>query len=307
MAGNSEVPLTELATAATEVAEGDYESAKKIFNFTRPGLHTAEFQAVAEAFGLMTVKVEAREFRLERALDEIQRKNSALEEASRTRAEFGTISSFIIIVLCLYAMALSFMQQVVKVDLDMRKASVESISFGFLLIEIVMAAAFVSRHKPRPSDFGWTMRNWKHSVIESLGYSAAAILFMIFLKWLLVRYTPRYLGQPVLDWGYWGGWFTVISYLFVAPAQELVARGFLQNSIEKFLLGKNRTLLAILLTSAQFGVVHLHFSFTTGIIAMACGFYFGGIFARQRTLIGVSLSHYIVGTLAFGPLRLLGY
>jgi len=123
-----EVPLAELASAASEVAEGDYSSARRIFEFTRPGPYPPQIQEVAEAFGMMAVKVEAREFRLERALAEIRRQNETIEEASRVRAEFGTMASFIVIVLSLYTMALSFMQNVVKLDINLR-ASASVFSF----------------------------------------------------------------------------------------------------------------------------------------------------------------------------------
>jgi len=162
------------------------------------------------------------------------------------------------------------------------------------------------KHRPRPADYGWTLGNWRRSISESLGITALTLVAMVGLKAMLIRYTAHFRGAPLIEWGYWGGWATVISYFFVAPAQELLGRGFLQNSIEKFLTGRHRTLLAIVLTAVQFGVVHLHFSFATGALAMASGILFGAMFARQRTLLGVSMSHFLLGTLAFGPLRLLG-
>lgn len=307
MRSRMEVSLAQLAAAAGEVAEGNFESAKKIFEFTRPGSSEPEIEAVAEAFGMMAVKVEAREFRIDRALAEIIRKNAQLEEASQIRAEFGTMASFIIIVLSLYTMSLSFMQNVVGMNLSLRRLSVEAISFGFLLLQIGLVVFFVMKHKPRPADYGWTLANWRSCLSESLLVTAGAFAVMIGFKALLVRYTAEFRNQPILDWTYWGGgWATVVAYSFVAPAQEMIGRGFLQNSIEKFLTGRKRTLIAVALTSALFGVVHLHFSFATGIATMAAGLIFGALYARQRALLGVSISHFVLGILAFGPLRLLG-
>ena len=300
-----EGPLAELASAATEVSEGRFDAAKKIFDLTKRQACPSSIQTVAEAFGMMAVRVEAREFRLQRALDEIRRKNSALEDASRARAEFATMASFIVIVLSLYAIALSFMQNVVKLDINLRRASVESISFGFLMLQIVLAVAFVMKHKPPPADYGWTFRNWRRSLSESLIVTGVVFLVLVVIKVLLVSFVPALHGAPVFNWTNWGGWAMVTSYLFVAPAQELIGRGFLQNSIERFLTGRRRTLLAVVLTSVQFGVVHLHFSFTTGAVAMVSGLLFGAMFARHRTIVGVSVSHFILGSLAFGPLQLL--
>ncbi len=306
MAPPKELPLAELASAGPAGAEGGKASANRHFWLTQPGGSAPAIEAGAEAFGMMAVKVEAREFRLERALEEIRRKNSAIEEASRIRAEFGTMASFIVIVLSLYAIALAFMQDVAKVDINMRRVFVESISFGFLLLQIGLAAVFLMKHKLRPQDYGWTLRNWRRAIAESRGFAGLAFVALVGVKALLIRYSPDFHNAPLLAWSYWGGWTSVAAYLFVAPTQELIGRGLLQNSIEKFLTGARRTLLAIVLTSVQFGVVHLHFSFWTGIMAMLSGLLFGAIFARQRTLLGVSISHFILGTLTFGPLRLLG-
>jgi hypothetical protein len=299
-------PLGQLAAAASKVAEGDYQSAKEIYAFTKPGMHPEAIQDIAEAFGMMAIKVEAREFRLERALDEIRRKNAALEEASRTRMEFGTMASFIIIILSLYTIALAFMQAVVKVDINVRRTSVESISFGFLVLQIVMALMFIMKHRPNPEAYGWTLHNWRQALVESAAWSAAVLGILVFVKLFLIYQFPESHRFPVFDWRDWGGWISPATYLFVAPAQEVIGRGFLQNSIEKFLTGKHRTTMAIVLTSVQFGVVHLHFSFATGVIATLSGLMFGALFARQRTLLGVAVSHFVLGTLAFGPLRLMG-
>ena len=298
-------PLQELVAAAAQVAEGDFDAAKRIFALTRPGFGPPDIAALAEAFGMMVVSVEAREIRLERVLEEIRHKNAELEAAARTRAEFGTMATFIVIVLCLYTMALAFMENVVKLDVNLRSSLVETINFGFLVLQIGMVLVFVWRHKPKPEDYGWSLLGWKRSLSESMVFCGAAFAAMVGVKWLVARHSPEMAAHPLVDWSYWGGWATVLSYLFVAPAQELIGRGFLQNSIENFLTGPRRRMMAILLTSVQFGVVHLHFSFSTGVIAMLSSILFGVMFARQRTLLGVSLSHFILGSLAFGPLRLL--
>ena len=305
MDSNPSAPLEELARHAMEVAVGDFESAKKIHELTKPGRNSKEFRAVAEAFGMMAVKVEAREFGLEQALKQIQKKNAALQEAARVRSEFGMTAIFIVITLCLYSIALALVQNLPQLTPETRKWTIEAISFAFLLLQLGMVVIFISTHKPAPASYGWTLHHWKRSVAESLALSILAFIWMLGVKWMLLFYFPASEQKALVDWGYWGGWVTVTSYLFVAPMQELIARGFLQTSIENFLTGRHRESIAILLTAAQFGVVHLHFSFKAGILATISGLYFGVIFARQRSLLGPALCHYIVGTLAFGPLRLL--
>src|SRR5262249_2963287 len=148
----------------------------------------------------------------------------------------------------------------------------------FLVLQIGLAILFVMKHRPRPVDYGWTLHNWQRAVSESLVITCGGFAIMVGIKTLVIRHAPEFYGTPLIDWSYWRGWPAVTSYLFVAPAQELIGRGFLQNSIERFLTGRHRSLLAVVLTALQFGVVHLHFSFWTGVVAMVSGLLFGTMF-----------------------------
>jgi membrane protease YdiL (CAAX protease family) len=70
------------------------------------------------------------------------------------------------------------------------------------------------------------------------------------------------------------------------------------------LQGKGRTTLAILLGSAEFGVVHLHYSFELCVLAFFGAILFGSLYARHRTIVGITVAHYILGQCIFGPLQL---
>jgi hypothetical protein len=154
------------------------------------------------------------------------------------------------------------------------------------------------------SSFGLTWKNWKRSLVESLLVCIPALGFLIAFKALLVRYDPRFQGKPIVEWGNWGPWQMFVIYVLVSSAQELSTRGFLQTCIERVLQGKGRTVLAILLGSAEFGVVHLHYSFELGVLAFFGAVLFGGLYARHRTIFGITVAHYILGQCIFGPLQL---
>lgn len=96
------------------------------------------------------------------------------------------------------------------------------------------------------------------------------------LKWFMIVFTPDYLLH---------------SYI-----QEVVARGIMQNAIQKFLRDEkgHRT---IIICSLAFAVMHMHlgiaFAATTGL----AGVVFGYIYLRHRNLIGVTLVHWVIGAL----------
>ena len=67
---NEEI-LRQLASACTQLADGDYTGAKNLFSLTESGKYPPEVTVLAESFCLMLVRVEAREFELGKAVAEL--------------------------------------------------------------------------------------------------------------------------------------------------------------------------------------------------------------------------------------------
>ncbi len=73
----SEEEIDKLIDIIEEVAKGNYSN--DIMEFTKPG-HSEMIQRVAEAIGMMMVRVEAREVRLEQLVEELRDLNRLLEK-----------------------------------------------------------------------------------------------------------------------------------------------------------------------------------------------------------------------------------
>ena len=65
----SEEEISKLIHIIEEVAKGNYSN--DIMEFTKPG-HAEMIQRIAEAIGMMMVRVEAREVRLEQLVEELR-------------------------------------------------------------------------------------------------------------------------------------------------------------------------------------------------------------------------------------------
>lgn len=115
-----------LTAAGREVIQGNYGAAVRIFDLTREGRCPPEVGELAEMLGLMIVKVEAREHGLAKALADVRKKNIELEKAGKLRAEFSMVLSGTVILLSLYAMTLSFLQNVVKLPMVRWRSPVNS-------------------------------------------------------------------------------------------------------------------------------------------------------------------------------------
>ncbi|WP_290922240.1 sigma-54 dependent transcriptional regulator [Halodesulfovibrio sp.] len=76
-----------LATVSDSIAMGEYDKARDLFDMTRAGELPPTVSELAEAFGMMLVKIEAREFRMEQMIDELQEAKEKLEQARQLLAQ----------------------------------------------------------------------------------------------------------------------------------------------------------------------------------------------------------------------------
>jgi len=88
---------------------------------------------------------------------------------------------------------------------------------------------------------------------------------------------------------------TCFAYSVFAPVQEFIARGCFQSSFQNFLVGKYKTLTAIVISNLMFSMTHLHISISFALLAFIPGLFWGWQYARHKTLIGISISHIVIG------------
>ena len=91
----------------------------------------------------------------------------------------------------------------------------------------------------------------------------------------------------------------LLIYLPVAILQEFLARGVIQTAIESVLDGPKAALWAIITSSALFGLVHIQLSVAIAFASFICSLYWGHLYIRRRTLAGVSISHFLIGAMAY--------
>ena len=299
-----ESPVSERLEAGQEV-RGKCRAGTLTFDLTHKGCSRKEVGDRAEVFGFMTLTVDAREEALEKALLEVRRKNAALEEATRLRAEFSKLFIGTVLTLCCYTTLVTFLRDVRHVDTTPLAWATHLVNLGLFGMLGGLMAWFLHRHRYPMNTFGLTWKNWRQSLIESLLVCIPVLTLLVGFKALLVHFDPSYRGQPLIQLTLGSfPWQTFLVYVLVCFCQELSTRGFLQTGIERVLEGKGRTTVAILLGAAEFGVLHLHYSFQLGVLAFLGAALFGRLFARHRTIVGITVAHYILGVCVFGPLQL---
>ncbi|WP_413206163.1 cyclic nucleotide-binding domain-containing protein [Rhodospirillum sp. A1_3_36] len=141
-------------------------------------------------------------------------------------------------------------------------------------------------------EIGLTTVGLRRSLVEGAVISLVVLLLTFGLAEVLKAFDALP-GKPVPF-----EWAGSLSYFIHSLLQELVARGFLQSSFQRF-LGDRKGFGSIVLASLFFGMFHLHFGFTAVFLTIVTGLLFGLIYQRHRNLAGVTLVHYMSGAAAF--------
>jgi hypothetical protein len=89
----------------------------------------------------------------------------------------------------------------------------------------------------------------------------------------------------------------VFVYCIFIVVQEFIARGVIISTILNFLEGvKHSRLGAIIMSSMLFSAQHLHLpSIAFAVLVFIPGIFWGWLFVRHRSILGVSISHIIIG------------
>jgi len=138
-------------------------------------------------------------------------------------------------------------------------------------------------------------RDLRRTAIESLLIAGGFIVIALVLTAgpIVLRGVPRATSAPGL------GTIVVIltpDYIFHSYVQELVARGIMQNAIQKFLRDERGTK-TVLVLSIAFGVMHAHLGLKMVLGSAVASVGFGYFYLRNRNLVGVTIIHYAIGVI----------
>lgn len=232
----------------------------------------------------------------------IRQTNQSIITALKLRLAMGVFTVRIIIVTTFYAFSLYFVEYFKKL-----LPNTTLISVLLLVFFSVIIFDSILKSKYPLAMYGLTMRNWRRSLIESFLFTLPIIVLFVLIKWYLITYIPSLHHYPLFDitdtfkpgnpFSLKTYFLSLIGYMIFCPAQELVVRGGIQSSLQNFLLGPvNRVKWsAILISNFLFSTAHIHVGLGLALAVFIPGIFWGWLYARQKTLLGVSISHVLLG------------
>lgn len=164
--------------------------------------------------------------------------------------------------------------------------------------EMVIAASLLAgfsiylNHNAGP-DINFRLYYWENSYLL-IGIFSAAILYIVFfagdkISSLLINFAAQqvngvYSNKTQLNPAYIG----LLLFFLIGPAEEIFWRGFVQDTLaHKF--GENK---GWIIASLIYGGVHIiAFNFMLFMAALICGFFWGYIFKKYKSLWPGIISH----------------
>lgn len=238
---------------------------------------------------------------------EVQHKNEMmLEKEARQQKELksykalGLLATNLLVVLSIYTLMLMSLTHFVDyhgvstfVDVALL------IGFAFVMYTILKKSGYPLK------SFGLSLDKWKVHVKDAILLTLPVLFFFLVLKWGLITFIPGFadiaLFNPTAAFSEIGFSFsifllTIIVYILFSIVQEFIARAGLQSALYRFLPGsKGKHMKSIILSNLLFAMAHSHIGTLFALSAFIPGLFWGWMFAKQKSFVGVCVSHMLIG------------
>lgn len=243
-------------------------------------------QVLANHIGLINIT------RLQAGNEEQVRSLEKQIEQLQNRLEMGT---FLVMTIAVFIIITLVSRYVSTTETTFNPTSL-SFLFIFGSALTVPIIYYTWRHRHPARDFGLVLGNWRRDLLEVgvilLVLSGLLAVFMAVDAWF---FNGALLGLTfdLARFHFVAG----LIYLGTAFGQELLARGIIQGSMQRLLMDE-LGLQTITWSSAIFAIMHINYGFMVVTVTFLASLLFGYVYWRQKSLLGVSVLHGMVGVVA---------
>ena len=228
-------------------------------------------------------------------------------EENRLRAVAGHFVILVVVLSTLYTIAMKVVS-----DLEMTWF-LEVYASPIIILVFVSGILTMMKLSAFPFGFfGVTMKDWWPATRDAIAWSILFCAAMTLIRWLYIqligdgsgqvfqvaRTLARYDEQGNVDWVLY--FLVALGYIALCPVQELACRCGAQAPMYAFLQGtrRQRHLWSIVASNLLFAAAHSHLNLMFSVLTFIPGLFWGWLFMRHRSIIGVSVSHAMIGVYA---------
>jgi len=209
-------------------------------------------------------------------------------ELARTQQQFG---QFFIYIIAMFSIGM-VVSNIVATQLIEINVYTEVFAWQYLAVLMIPSLVIVRMMKIPLRDLGLTTNGMRKSVTEGLAVSAVFVAASV--CYYFASHTFEAIPPVTLSFDPWGS----VSYFAHSFLQEVVARGLLQSSFQRFLKDR-KGYRAVFLSAMLFGMFHIHFGMAAVVMVFLTSVLFGLFYLRHQNIAGVTIFHYFAGACAF--------
>jgi CRP-like cAMP-binding protein len=278
-----------ILTGKTRTATIAAKTGMRVFELARKDLNQLT-EAYPHIVGTLLQKLYDR---LKISYLSLEERNEELQQMINMRMELASLFTSVVLLITFYTFILGFL----NADVIGQHLTTQSYYLISRLIEIstlVVVFKIIADSSLSWRDFGLNTDGAKKSIIEALFISLLIMVALCLLKYVAIKAYPEIIAdKQILSLQYFD--WTYLTYLVVAPLQEFITRGVVQSTLQRLLVGPYSWVSSIMITSFLFGSLHLFSSIYLGLAALLTSWLWGWMYYRHKNLIGVSLSHFLIG------------
>ncbi len=191
--------------------------------------------------------------------------------------------------------------------------SISAFGFGVILFQAIAAILIIAKSKYPLAFYGITLKYWSREARQAVLISIPLLILFTAAKWILINTVSKYNSIPLIELfpekSEYIQFYYVFSiiYLLLIPLQEFVVRGCFQGCLRNFFVNRNRVLISILGSNLLFASEHAVKSIPFAIAVFFMGVFWGYLYERQKSLVGVIISHTLIGIWVFYALNLIQF
>ena len=211
---------------------------------------------------------------------------------NQQRREASTVFSVLMICVCVYLFLWSLLRYLdVEPPGQVMSLMIEGISIIMFFI-ILKTTSFSIR------DIGLRITNVKMTFLPDIIIALAVSALLVIGKVVILRIAPGFFpeGAPFWDWSI--GTFADVIYPFTVVLQEFLARGVMQENLNRIFTGKYAGFLSIVVSALVFGVLHIAYGFPYMLAASLLLGILGILYHKQGNIWGLCIIHYVLGEVA---------
>lgn len=241
-------------------------------------------------------------------LEKIENSRSKIDDLTRYRA-LGVFCVYAIFALSLFEYILILTRSLKSFEIFRITLFVVTLLFSFFFYRMIKRTGFPWKM------FGITWINAKRSIIESVILSLIVCGLILFFKWVLITYDNSFSGvglfstfhgRRVHHYAHAVFVFFAFLYILFVPLQSFLLHSVFQSSLMNFLPKRQNIIIPIIIVSFAFGSIHAEFNLIFSLLVMLITLFWATLYARHRTIVGVTLSHMIIGSFALPVMQIIG-